>query len=202
MQSEHYYTKKPASKLKIKEIEAVIKNNKFIFHTGSSIFSKTKADKGTILLIENSIIENKKEFTVLDMGCGYGIVGICLKKLNPEISVTCSDINQRAVMLAKKNAELNNVKINTIQSNLFENIDKKFNAILINLPQNAGKKVCHDMIEQSFTHLSDNGTLQVVSRHQKGGKEYEKKMKEIFNNSEHIAKGSGYRVYLSKKNQK
>jgi 16S rRNA (guanine1207-N2)-methyltransferase len=196
---EHYYTKNPSSKLKTKEILITIKSNNLKFVTGSGVFSKEKANTGTLLLIENSIIDNKEDYTLLDMGCGYGIVGICLKKMNSNISVICSDINERAIMLTKKNATLNNVKISTIQSNMFDNISSNFNTILINLPQNAGKDICFSMIEQSYNHLNKNGTLQIVSRHQKGGKQYEKKMIEVFNNCIYIAKGSGYRVYLSEK---
>ena len=82
---------------------------------------------------------------------------------------------------------------------MFENIKEEFNTILVNLPQNAGKDICFAMIEQSNNHLKKDGTFQAVSRHQKGGKEYEKKMKEIFGNCEALAKGGGYRVYISRK---
>jgi 16S rRNA (guanine1207-N2)-methyltransferase len=102
-------------------------------------------------------------------------------------------------MLTKKNAEVNNVEINALQSDIFSNIKENFDAILVNLPQHAGKDICFKMIEESYKHLNSNGSLQAVSRHQKGGKSYQKKMEEVFGNCTDIGKGSGYRVYMSVK---
>jgi 16S rRNA (guanine1207-N2)-methyltransferase len=198
--SEHYYTKNPKSTFYTKEFSINLFNKQMIFYTGASVFSIGKLDTGTKLLIENCIIKDEDDFKLLDLGCGYGIVGIALKKKYPKISVTCSDINNRAVELTKKNSFLNKTKIETLQSDIFENLkDKLFDTILINLPQNAGKDICFKIITESFDHLKNNGTLQTVSRHQKGGKSYEKKMIEIFGNCEYVGKGSGYRIYLSKK---
>ncbi len=197
---DHYFTKKPVSKLKVREITAIINKKEFSFTTASGVFGKEKADKGTILLIENCIIEDKEDFSILDLGCGYGIIGICLKKNYPLTDITCSDINERAVNITQKNAIKNKVEIKALQSDIFENIDEKFDTILINLPQNAGKKICFKMIEESFNHLKEKGSLQIVSRHQKGGKMYEKKMIEIFNNSRYLAKSGGYRIYFCQKN--
>ena len=192
--NDHYYTQNPASKLRKNEIEY----KGFTFTTASSVFGKKKADKGSILLLENCSIDNNTK-KVLDFGCGYGLIGISLKRSNPDIEITCSDINKRAVALTKDNAEANKVEITTIESDMFTDMDQQFDAILINLPQSAGKDICFSMIEESFNHLNKNGTLQTVSRHQKGGKQYEKKMTEIFGNCDYLAKGSGYRVYISRK---
>lgn len=189
--NDHYYTEKPESSIRTKEI----RYNDLVFITSSGVFGKNKPDKGTILLIENCRPGKK----VLDLGCGYGIIGISLKKKYPSVEITCSDINKRAVNLAKQNSEKNNTSLTLLQSDIFDNIKENFDTILINLPQKAGKEICFKMISESFKHLKSKGTLQIVSRHQKGGKQYEKKMIEIFENCIYLAKGSGYRVYLSKK---
>ena len=110
-----------------------------------------------------------------------------------------SDINERAIALTKKNLKLNNIKAKTIMSNLFENIKGNFDIILSNPPQHAGKAICIEIIEQSFTHLNKNGSLQLVVRHQKGGKALSKKMHEIFGNVETIGRKSGYHIYYSEK---
>jgi 16S rRNA (guanine1207-N2)-methyltransferase len=193
--ADHYYTENPVSKEKIIKIDMFFKGISFKFHSSPGVFSKDKIDNGTMLLVE-SCIPGKN---VLDLGCGYGAVGIIVKKINPLSNVTCSDINSRAVSLTEENVKLNNVEINVVQSNIFDSIKKDFDTVLINLPQNAGKDICFKMIEESYNHLIKGGSLQVVSRHQKGGKSYEKKMIEVFKNCEYIGKGSGYRVYLSKK---
>ena len=133
----------------------------------------------------------------MDLGCGYGIIGLVLLKSNPTLKLTFSDINERAIQLTKKNLKLHNLKAEAIQSDKFENIKEKYNTILLNPPQTAGKELCFKMIEESKEHLLDKGLLQIVARHNKGGKELSKKMKEVFGNVKETAKGSGYRIYVS-----
>jgi len=120
--TDHYYSKKPASKLKVKEISTSIKGKEIKLITSSGVFGKDKVDKGTILLIEKSEIKDIDNFSVLDLGCGYGVVGISIKLLYPKTEITCSDVNQRAINLTEKNSELNKVELISIQSDLFENI--------------------------------------------------------------------------------
>jgi len=170
-------------------------NNIYLkFITSSSVFSKDKVDKGSELLIK----ESKSRGKILDLGCGYGAVGICLTKVGDK-DVTMSDINERAISLARKNLKLNNAKAKIIKSDLFENIKDKFDTILSNPPQSAGKKICFQLIQDSFVHLNANGSLQLVARHNKGGKDLAKKMQEVFGNIKSIARKSGYHIYCSKK---
>ena len=116
---------------------------------------------------------------------------------NHTLKVTFSDINERAVKITRINLKLHKLKAEVVQSDRFENIKEKYNTILLNPPQTAGKELCFRLIEDSKKHLNKNGTLQVVARHNKGGKELSKKMKEVFGNIIEIAKGSGYRIYAS-----
>jgi len=193
---EHYYSEKPTSKLRIKEIEVKLKGNTLKFYTGSGVFSIGRIDKGTWLLIESCVIE--PNWKILDLGCGYGVIGIAIAKAFPSAYVTMTDINQRAVKLSKINIGLNaEQNIEGRQSDLYNNIKEKFNAILVNPPQLAGKKLCFEIIEKAKEHLEKNGLLQLVARHNKGGKELEKKMNEVFGNVQSIAKKGGYRVYMS-----
>ncbi|MEM4263788.1 MAG: class I SAM-dependent methyltransferase [Candidatus Woesearchaeota archaeon] len=194
---EHYYTEKQKSALKIRQIRAILRGKEFIFYTGSGVFSLEKIDIGTKILIDESIIE--PDAKILDLGCGYGPVGITLKKIFPKTKVYMTEINERAVMLAKKNAAINNVDVNIMQGNLYEPvIREKFDIILVNPPMAAGKKLCFQVIEQAKEHLNIGGTLQLVARHQKGGRELEKKMQETFGNVKEISKKSGFRIYLSR----
>ena len=141
----------------------------------------------------------KKNSKILDIGCGIGVLGIAAAKLFDSV-VVMTDINKRAAMLAAKNAVLNNVKAEIHQGNLYEKIkDNDFDAVLSNPPQTAGKEVCFKLIEQSKTYLKNNGTLQIVARHKKGGKTLSKKMEEVFGNVKVIARKSGYSAYLSVK---
>ena len=193
----HYYSERQTSPLRLKKINAVLRGLSFEFYTASGVFSLKKIDRGTKLLIEKCIIE--KDWKVLDFGCGYGPVGIVIAKFFPETEILMTDINRRAIKLAKMNFELNQV-FNAIANHrdLFKNINEKFNTILVNPPQTAGKELCFKIIEQSKEHLKENGLFQLVARHNKGGKSLEKKMKDVFDNVKVIAKKSGYRVYVSK----
>ena len=134
------------------------------------------------------------------MGCGYGPVGVVLGKCFPKKEILMTDVNERAILLAKKNIAKNkveNAKVRT--SDGFTNIKEYFDIILLNPPQTAGKKLCLHLIEESYKHLNKDGTLQIVARHQKGGKSLSQHMKNFFGNLEEVAKGSGYRIYLSVK---
>ena len=193
---EHYFSKKPKTVPKSDTVTYTINSIDFKFYTSSSVFSKKKIDKGTDLLIKESKIPPKSK--ILDLGCGYGPVGIVISKLYPKTEVTMSDINERAVALAKKNLKLNKTNATVIPSNIFENISEKFDIILSNPPQSAGKKICFKTIEESFNHLKKKGSLQLVARHKKGGKDLSKKMEEVFGNLETLGRKSGYHIYFSR----
>ncbi len=194
---EHYYSEKQKSLFNTKKIKQKIKGQDFEFYTASGVFSKEKVDKGTLVLAENMLID--KDSKVLDIGCGIGIIGIVAAKLF-NAKVVMSDINKRAVVLAKMNAKLNNVDAEIYQGNLYEKINRNdFDVVLSNPPQTAGKEICFKLVEQSKNHLKNRGSLQLVARHNKGGKTLSKKMEEVFGNLKVIAKKSGYWVYVSVK---
>lgn len=185
-----YYSEKQDSKADI----SIIKFESCQFYTSSGVFSKEKVDPGSVLLVNKC--ELKKAAKVLDLGCGYGPIGILLAKKYPLKEFLLTDLNERAVKLAIENKKLNkihNVKI--IKSDIYANIKSKFDVILVNLPQRAGKKICFQMIEESKKYLNLGGSLQFVAVHNKGGKSYQEKATEIFGNSKILGIKSGYRVY-------
>lgn len=198
--TEHYYTKEQTSVFAPKLVRIRVAGIELDLYTSGGVFSPKKLDNGTKLLIENA--EVKDGLKVLDLGCGYGVLGLVLKKLNPGIELVMTDVNPRAVKLAKMNAKHLKVDAEILQGDVFGNRalrEMKFDIIFLNPPQTAGKKLCFRMIEESNDHLVGGGKLQIVARHQKGGKELAKKMQEVFGNTEENAKGSGFRVYLSEK---
>lgn len=196
--TEHYFSAKPKSKLRIYEIEDVLRGIPLKFFTASGVFSPRGIDYGTKLLIEKAVI--KRNAKVLDLGCGYGVIGITVAKVCPSCRVYMSDINERAVMLAHRNAKLNEVNVTIRRGNLFEPWkNMRFDIILCNPPLHAGLEVCYRIIEESYHHLNEGGMLEIVAKHRKGGKRLSEKMREVFGNVETVARSGGYRVYLSVK---
>jgi len=192
----HYYSETQDCEPKVHRVKINILDHEFEIYSASGVFAAKKMDKGTEILLKNFIM--KPKWSVLDLGCGCGIVGVTVAEEFPKAKVLMSDINKRAIRLAMINSEnrgLSHAKV--IHSDKFEGISEKFNTILLNPPQKAGKQVCFDMIEQSKTHLKKGGLLQIVARHNKGGKVLSGKMKDVFGNVRDIAKKSGYRVYVS-----
>ncbi|KHO53440.1 MAG: methyltransferase small [archaeon GW2011_AR18] len=142
--TEHYFTEKPTSELKIYSIKFNIRNKDVELFTASGVFSPKSIDTGSDIFLKKCIINDN--WKVLDLGCGYGVVGISLKLLFPSIDLTLSDINERALDITRKNLKKYNLKANVIKSNSFDNIKNKFDTILLNPPQTAGKQLCFKMI--------------------------------------------------------
>ncbi len=199
-QFSHYYSEKQNIKLNKQEIKAELLGNELTFNTAAGTFSKTRADYGTKLLIKTAKI--KENSYVLDLGCGYGPVGIAIAKKHPACKVLMTDINERALKLAQENTKANRIMNAEVRkSNAYDKIPEKFDTILLNPPQTAGKQLCFRLIEQAKEHLTPRGTFQLVARHNKGGKELGKKMNNTFGNLRDMAKKAGYRVYVSKQTQ-
>ena len=160
--TEHYFTKNPKSEFVKNTIECTILGNKLTIISGTGLFSKEKIDKGSLLLINN--VKIKDNNTVLDFGCGYGVIGISIAKRYKLKKIVFSDINKRAVALTEKNCKKNNIiSYEVIQSDVFENIKEKYDTILLNPPQTVGKDLCIRMIEESFDHLNPEGNLQIFN---------------------------------------
>ncbi len=195
---EHYFTEKPTSSLKIKNTVFELDNGHiYTFKTPSGVYSYGGIDKATSILIKHSI---PKSGDVLDIGCGYGVIGIIIKKEYPDCKVYMSDINERAVEFAKINAKDNNVEVVIKHGNLYEPWEGMiFDHIISNPPLAAGKEVWMELVRGAYNHLKPGGTLELVAYHNKGGERIRNFMKEIFGNAEDIWKEGGIRIYLSRK---
>ncbi len=198
----HYFSEKPESAHKEMTIEGILRNKKLTFKTDTGIFSPKKIDKGTKILVE--ALELNKTDDVLDIGCGYGVVGVAIA--DEVASITMTDINKRAVKLAKENIKLNDTSKNkcknimVVQGDLYENVkDRKYDVIISNPPIKAGKEVIHRIIKEGKELLKDNGSIWVVIQTKHGAKSLTKFMEEVFGNVEIITIKGGYRVLRSKK---
>jgi len=196
--SNHYFVKHPKSKLDLGVLRTYFRGRLFEFVTASGVFSRTRIDPGTRLLIEFMILPERG--SVLDVGCGYGPVGIAAATFNPNLKVVMTDVNERAVWLAKENAKRNALQnVEVRQGPLYEPVrDMKFETILSNPPITAGMKVVEPLITQASKHLVKDGLLQIVVRSKIGGKRLTKAMNRAFGNVNILARKGGYRVLLSK----
>ncbi len=171
----HYFTNDEV-KSEEKQINVIINDTKLKFITDNGIFSKKGLDFGTRTLLEN--IENIKG-NILDFGCGYGPIGIYLKKTF-DVNVDMVDVNKRALSLALKNAELNNVKVNIFESNIYENVSKKYDAIVTNPPVRVGKKILYDILFGAKKYLNESGKLWLVINKNQGAKSLAKDLSETY----------------------
>lgn len=161
----HYFTNDYVES-KENKTKCIIKDTELTLITDNGVFSKKGLDFGTRTLLET--IDNIKG-QVLDFGCGYGPIGIYLKKIY-DVEVDAIDINERAMNLAKKNAELNKTNINIFESNIYENINKKYDYIVTNPPIRVGKKILYQILFEAKEHLKENGELWLVIHKDQGAK--------------------------------
>jgi len=193
--AEHYYTKSPTSELKTYSITYNIGRHSIRLTTADGVFCKHSVDFGSNLLI-NTIADQKKPNSILDIGCGYGVVGISLGKIF-DCSVTMCDINERAVSLAKRNGKDVNTKV--IQSDGFENIGDTFDVIVTNPPIRAGKAVYYQWFTESINYLNDDGRFYCVIQKKQGAPSAIKHLESVYGNCKIIAKDKGYFITESTK---
>ncbi len=194
MEEEHYYTEEPKSKYVEHIIRARILNFDLIFKSASGIFSAIEIDSASKLLIESAEIPTHSK--ILDLGCGYGMIGIVAAKSCPTCYVILTDINRRAVKLAKENILLNRVgNAEARQGDIYESVqDGKFDVILLNPPMVAGRDVVMRMIRGSLKCLNKQGSLQIVANKNKGGKFLFDEMKKLFKEVKVLKKSGGFWV--------
>jgi 16S rRNA (guanine1207-N2)-methyltransferase len=198
--SDHYYSRTQKVESDPKFWDFTLKNNQFRFKTDNGVFSKREVDFGSRLLIE-SFEMPKTEGSLLDVGCGYGPIGLSLAKYYQDRMIHMVDVNGRAIELAKENAELNRIQnVKVYESDCLLNVkEKTFAAILTNPPIRAGKKTVHDIFEQSFEYLTSQGELWVVIQKKQGAPSAIEKLNNLFNHVETIDKSKGYFVIKAQK---
>ena len=172
-------------------------NKEFSIYSDNGVFSKDRFDYGTRVLL-NSVDIDKLSGNVLDLGCGLGVVGIILGTFNKGINIDMVDINERAIDLAKNNLVLNNIKANVFVSDIYSNIDNKYDFIITNPPIRAGKNVIRGFLLGSYDYLKDDGILYFVMRKNHGVKSMIKELSVKFNTSI-VNKDKGFYVVLCTK---
>ncbi|NIK80150.1 16S rRNA (guanine1207-N2)-methyltransferase [Paenibacillus castaneae] len=197
--SNHYYSQNPEVKHNRHIHEVSLRGMPFRFVTDAGVFSKSGIDYGSRVLID--VLQIDSGSSVLDVGCGYGPIGLTAAKLNNQGQITMIDINERAVELARENAKLNGISnVTILQSDIYEAVkDRKFDAIVTNPPIRAGKEVVHRIFEEGYELLNQGGSMWVVIQKKQGAPSAEAKLKLLFGDVEEVTKDKGYRIFRAVK---
>lgn len=201
--NQHYYDAFPDSKVKFHSISVSLRRHLYLYKTISGVFSYKKLDLGTKILVENMIIPRKPS-NLMDLGCGYGAIGIVLAHESPLSKVYLIDINKRAIWCTKENVKINipnsKNRVFVMQGSYFEPIKEKkitFDGIYMNPALRQGKKSLLNLFSELSSFLKATGTFQFVVRKKMGADYILNYLKDHFceESVEVICKKSGYWVF-------
>jgi len=197
--NDHYYTREPQSESRPVECEYVYRGERLRFVTDAGVFSKGEVDNGTRLLLE--ALPEQMSGEILDLGCGWGVIGISIAKKWPECRVTMADVNLRALELSRENAKKNRVETECIESDGMAALaSRTFDAVVTNPPIRAGKQVIYQMFADEAKSLKPGGALYLVIRKQQGAESCIKYLKTIYGEVEKLDRSGGFWVIKGIKN--
>ena len=195
---EHYFTNNEALKSELRIIDYKYKEHVFHFNSDNGVFSKDKIDFGSRLLIETLLNQNNKDISsILDVGCGYGFMGIVLSKVL-NCPTTLIDVNKRAVHLTKMNIKENRVEAASFVSDIYETVTEKYDCIITNPPIRAGKEVVLSILKNAIHYLNEEGMLWFVIRKDQGAKSIKKEIEKIYETNI-VKKDKGFYIINAKK---
>ena len=192
----HYFENDKNLKSEIKELSYKYDSSFFAFYSDNGVFSKDYIDYGSRLLLESYMKNARNDIRVLDVGCGYGYLGIVIGVLTNSY-VDMIDVNKRAVHLTEKNIKrYKDFKGKAFISDAYENIKEKYNVIITNPPIRVGKDKVLEILTNAFDHMEDDGELYFVIRRDQGALSIKKRL-ESTQKVEIINKDKGYFVFKS-----
>lgn len=187
--NDHYYTAEPTSAHAYRDVSVSALGVTAAFRTDAGVFSRDDIDTGTRVMLE-ALPELSGR--VLDLGCGWGPVGVLLGKRYPELEIMMTDVNARAAELSRENLRRNGVRAEVVQGDGFENVRGQFDWILTNPPIRAGKAVIYGFFAEARNYLSEGGSLVIVIRKQQGAPSALKYLREIYASAEVIEREAGF----------
>lgn len=194
---EHYFTNNENLKSEIRTINYSYDANDFVFLSDLGVFSKDKIDYGSKVLVENYLKYNHDNKKILDVGCGYGFIGIVLSKVTNSY-VEMVDVNKRALHLTERNINENKVNAKAYMSDAYQSVKDKYDVIITNPPIRAGKEKVLEILNGSVEHLNSGGELWFVIRKDQGAKSIVKVLnKELI--VENTEKSKGFYIFRAKK---
>ena len=196
----HYFDQSPTIESNVREINFSIYGHNYAYYTDNGVFSKSRIDEGSYIFLK-VLIPLQLTGRILDLGCGYGPIGLTLAQESKEARVDLADINSRALALASKSGErLNlNSRVTFLHSDIFEKIEGPYDSIVVNPPIRAGKVVTYRMYSESKQYLIDGGSLYVVIRRKQGAESALKYIETVFENVSVLHKEKGYWIIKATK---
>ena len=192
MTAEHYYSENPQSESRPAEASFSYRGHDLTLTTDAGVFSRGELDAGTRILL--AALPERMQGEILDLGCGWGPVGVCVGLHWPACRVTFSDINLRALELSRANAAKYHVGGRFIHSDGFAAIDGQFDCVITNPPIRTGKQTIYQMFADSHAHLAPGGALYLVIRKQQGAPSAIKYLETVFPQVNVIDRSGGYWV--------
>lgn len=194
--SEHYYAKNPRVKSEPKVWSTSLRKKKLHLETDAGVFSKAGVDFGSKLLVEEFVIP-EVDGPILDVGCGYGPIGLTIALSFPERDIHMIDVNERALELSKLNMARNGVRnVKVYESESLQAVEESnFAAVLTNPPIRAGKQTVFSFYDQAYSKLRNLGELWVVIQKKQGAPSTEKHLYDLFGNVLQVSKSKGYIIY-------
>ena len=196
-ENQMYYAANPTAKHDEHIIDYQINKIDLKFTTDAGVFSKMRVDYGSGILIKQMAEVDFPSSNILDVGAGYGPIGLFAAKFWPEQTVDLVDVNERGLNLAAQNAEVNGItNVNIYKSDVYDEVpsERKFGLIVTNPPIRAGKKVVSSILAGAKDHLVEDGVLLVVIQKKQGEPSARKLLKEIFGNCTILIRDKGYYV--------
>ncbi len=196
----HYFQNDPLLASKKRDITLSIDGLTLHFKSDNGVFSKSKVDEGSLVLLK-AIIPLHLTGKILDLGCGYGPIGLTIAVTSPSARVDLADINERALALCEENAQLLGLgqRVTCLQSDIYTNVEGPYDSIVVNPPIRAGKRVTYKMYEGALQRLIDGGSLYVVIRKDQGAPTASRFIEGLFGNISLLSRDKGYYVYQAKK---
>ena len=198
---DHYFISKQHKEDDYFQFDWNFFDENFTFKSCDDVFSKNNVDYGTYVLLKTILNCVDVNGEVLDIGCGYGPIGIVIDKFFKDVKITMIDINQTAVELTKQNIIKNRCKnMRCVKvSNAYENVDGKFDFIISNPPIKAGKTVLLEILIGAFDRLNSDGKLIFVIKKKFGEDSVKKQLEKLFSLVEVLKRDSGYYVLMATK---
>ncbi|MGK4178794.1 class I SAM-dependent methyltransferase [Lapidilactobacillus dextrinicus] len=201
-----YFEDNEALEHELQDVQLNLATANLTLTTDSGVFSRQRVDYGTLVLLKAvlPIIKARasQAISILDVGCGYGPIGLSLAKLFPAATVTMVDVNERALDLARDNAVKNQVadQVTILKSNAYSALaeTQKFDFIITNPPIRAGKKVVDDILLTSQKFLTEEGSFFAVLQKKQGAPSAKRNLATVYPNVEVIKRDKGYYILQAK----